>query len=75
MDAQFAHGSGGICRYYRCTKRLGPCAQKYLQERELAEQIKIQLQSVGISEEWHAEGLAQIEKWKKELQNDNTAFA
>ncbi len=74
ITAQFAHGHGGTYRYYRCSKRLGPCAQKYLQESELAQQIKAQLQSVGISDEWHTQGLAQIDEWSKELKVDNSAF-
>ena len=74
ITAQFAHGRGGTYRYYRCTKRLGPCSQKYLQDNQLAEQIKTQLQTVAISDEWRDRGLTQIEKWEKELKNDNSSF-
>ena len=62
ITAQFAHGHGGTYRYYRCTKRLGPCSQKYLQENKLAEQIKTQLQTVAISDEWYTKGLAQVQQ-------------
>jgi site-specific DNA recombinase len=74
ITAQFAHGHGGTYRYYRCTKRLGPCSQKYVQEKELATQIKTQLQTVAISDDWHSQGLAQIEQWEKELKNNNASF-
>jgi len=70
-----AHGHGGTYRYYRCTKRLGACSQKYLQENKLAEQIKSELKTVAISDDWHSQGLAQIEKWEKELKNDNISFS
>ncbi|MBI4427238.1 MAG: hypothetical protein HY569_02035 [Candidatus Magasanikbacteria bacterium] len=71
---QDIHGHGGTYRYYRCTKRLGPCSQKYVQEKELAEQIKTNLQTVAISDDWHSQGLAQIEQWEKELKNNNASF-
>ncbi len=75
ITAQFAHGHGGTYRYYRCTKRLGPCSQKYLQENKLAEQIKAEIKAVAISDDWYSQGLAQIEKWEKELKNDNISFS
>ena len=75
ITAQYVHGCGGTYRYCRCTKRLGPCSQKYLQEKQLAEQIKEQLQKVAISDEWHEQGLARIEKWKEEFKNNNAFFA
>ena len=37
ITAQWAKGkSGGIYRYYRCTKKRGTCSQKYIQEKDLA---------------------------------------
>ena len=74
ITAQFAHGHGGTYRYYRCTKRLGSCSQKYLQENKLAEQIKSELKTVAISDDWYAKGLAQVEQWEKDLKNDNASF-
>jgi hypothetical protein len=40
ITAQWAHGNGGTYRYYRCTKRLGSCSQRYLREDLLVEQLK-----------------------------------
>ena len=40
ITAQYAHGHGGTYVYYRCTKRLGPCSQKYLQQGQLINQMK-----------------------------------
>lgn len=40
ITAQWAHGKGGTYRYYRCTKRLGLCSQRYLMEDLLVEQWK-----------------------------------
>ncbi|MFH1030522.1 MAG: zinc ribbon domain-containing protein, partial [bacterium] len=44
ITAQFAHGHGGTYRYYRCTKKLGKCSQRYLREDLLANQLKSRLQ-------------------------------
>jgi len=74
ITAQFANGHGGTYRYYRCTKRLGACSQKYLQEKEMAAQITKQLQQVAISDEWYEQGLAQIEEWKQESKQNNNNF-
>ena len=75
ITAQHAHGRGGTYRYYRCTKRLGPCSQKYLQENNLAAQIKEQLQSVAISETCYQEGLAEIAQWEQEVKSQQTSFS
>ena len=75
ITAQYAHGHGGTYTYYRCTKRLGPCSQKYLQEKKLEEQIKQELQTVAISDDWYTQGLAQISQWEQELKSNNASFA
>jgi len=38
--------------YYRCTKKLKPCTQKYIQEPELEKQIRIAISDVGLPEQW-----------------------
>src|ERR1017187_1795547 len=49
ITAQFAKGkSGGIYRYYRCSKKFGPCKQEYLQEKILADLIRDQLKEIAI---------------------------
>ncbi len=49
ITAQYAKGNGGIYTYYRCTKKRGVCQEKYLDERNLLEQIKNFLQKVSLS--------------------------
>ena len=50
--------------YYRCTKRLTNCTQKYVREEELAAQIKSVIQKVSLSDDWTAKILNQLEKDK-----------
>jgi len=75
ITAQFAHGHGGTYRYYRCTKKLGPCSQKYLQEGLLAEQLKDQLQKVALPDDWAEKMLAKVNIWEKETTLSNQSFA
>ena len=66
ITAQWCTGkSGGRYRYYRCTKKNGKCSQKYVQEIELAGQIKEQLQSVSLPEAWTDFMLTETEKMEK----------
>ena len=39
ITAQFAKGNGGLYRYYRCTRKFGPCKEPYIQEKELVNQF------------------------------------
>ena len=50
--------------YYRCTKRLTNCTQKYLREEELAAQIKAIIQKVSLCDDWTKKILEQLEKDK-----------
>ena len=75
ITAQFSRGKcGGIYRYYRCTKKKGVCLQKYLQEKDLAAQIKARLKSVAICDEWTKKMLAEVDKWEKEQVHSSQAF-
>ena len=66
ITAQWATGRwGGKYRYYRCTKKNGVCLQKYLQEDALAFQIKGQLQSVPLPDDWADYMLGKVEEWDK----------
>ncbi len=38
--------------YYRCTKKLGPCSQKYLEEKEFENQLRQHLLSVALPQDW-----------------------
>ncbi len=72
ITAQYAKGK---YRYYRCTKRLGACSQKYLSEIELVEQLKNELSKVALCEDWKEKMLAQVEIWEKEVKSSSHIFA
>ncbi|MFH1508419.1 MAG: zinc ribbon domain-containing protein, partial [Candidatus Omnitrophota bacterium] len=48
--------------YYRCTKRLTNCTQKYVREEELAAQISKFIQKVSLSEEWTKRIIEELER-------------
>jgi len=50
--------------YYRCTKRLTNCTQKYVREEVLASQIKTFIQKVSLCDDWTKKILEQLEKDK-----------
>ncbi|MEW6456364.1 MAG: recombinase family protein [Acidobacteriota bacterium] len=75
ITAQYAHGNGGTYRYYRCTKRLGPCSQKYLREDLLVAQLKEELSKVALCKDWKELMLAQVEIWEKEQNQSSQTFA
>ena len=75
VTAQYAHGHGGTYIYYRCTKRLGPCSQKYLRSDLLLEQLKERLEKIALKDEWSNYMLAEVEKWEKQNKNENKIFA
>ncbi len=52
--------------YYRCTKRLTNCSQKYIREEALASQIRSTLQKVSLCDDWTAKILRELEKDKNE---------
>ena len=67
ITAQYATNRFGTkYTYYRCTKKKGVCSQKYLQEKDLAAQLKAQLKSVAICDEWTEKMLKQVEEWQRE---------
>ena len=62
ITAQYAKGNGGIYTYYRCTKKRGACAEKYLREDVLETQIKNFLQKVSLSSQDTQKVLAALEQ-------------
>jgi len=48
--------------YYRCSKKKGVCAQKYLREEFLAEKINDTIKKVSLPSEWKDWLLAELEK-------------
>ena len=75
ITAQFAHGHGGTYRYYRCTKKLGKCSQRYLREDLLAEQLKSRLQNVALGDDWAEKMFTQVDVWEKENVLSSQSFA
>ena len=59
--------SGRTYHYYRCTKKNTVCHQKYLEEKELVNQINTLYQKVALSDEWKEKFLAQLEADYKEF--------
>ena len=67
FSAQWATGkSGNRYRYYRCSKKRGRCGQPYIQEYELATQIRARLQSISLSDRYTNWMLAQVKLWERE---------
>jgi len=62
ITAQWAKGNGGLYRYYRCTRKFGPCKEKYIQEKELVNQICQKLKEIALPEKWAKEMLEYLEK-------------
>ncbi|GBE00557.1 recombinase [bacterium BMS3Abin07] len=75
ITAQYAHGHGGTYRYYRCTKRLGACSQRYLREDLLVAQLKERLQKVAICEDWAKKMLSKVNEWEREQTKSSQSFA
>ncbi|MFA6526320.1 MAG: recombinase family protein [Candidatus Buchananbacteria bacterium] len=75
ITAQYAHGHGGTYIYYRCTKRLSHCSQKYLQQKHLVEQLKGRLGKIALKDEWAKYMLTEIARWEKQSKFDNKDFA
>ena len=75
ITAQYAHGHGGTYRYYRCTKRLGSCSQRYLREDLLASQLKDELSKVALCQDWTEKMSAQVDIWEKEQTQVSKSFA
>ena len=74
ITAQYAHGNGGTYRYYRCTKRLGSCSQRYLREDSLATQLKDELSKVALCVDWSDKMNAQVDIWEKEQNQSAQTF-
>jgi len=75
ITAQYAHGNGGTYRYYRCTKRIRPCSQKYLREDLLVKQLKEKISKIALCEDWTKKMLAKVDEWEKEQNQSSQSFA
>ena len=61
--------------YYRCTKKLGPCTQRYIREETLAAQVREVIQQVALSDAWAEKMRARIEEWKATAAQTSDSFA
>ena len=67
FSAQWATGkSGGKYRYYRCSKKRGRCGQPYIQEKELATQIRARLQSISLAPSYTDWMLGKVSEWERD---------
>ena len=67
ISAQWATGkSGNRYRYYRCSKKHGRCSQPYIQEPELARQIKARLQTISLCERYTDWMINKADEWRQE---------
>jgi DNA invertase Pin-like site-specific DNA recombinase len=57
--------------YLRCTKRRGPCNQKYVREEAMTEMIKEEIRKVSLSDEVADWLIAKVEKEKVEGDNSS----
>ncbi|MEQ9263115.1 MAG: recombinase family protein [Owenweeksia sp.] len=51
--------------YYRCTKKRGPCSQRYVSEKQLREQYRKAIQNITIPEDFHAMALEILRNFKQ----------
>ena len=75
FTAQFAKGNGGLYRYYRCTRKHGACAEKYIQESELQKQVIEKSQTIALPADWAKEMLEKLEREEKSQAQSADAFA
>ena len=57
--------------YLRCTKRKGPCSQKYVREEAMTEMIKEEIKKVSLPDEVADWLIAKVEKEKAEDDNSS----
>src|SRR5262249_15628347 len=49
MTAQWTKGRGGLYRYYRCTRKNGPCVEPYVQEDSVRKQCLTPLMPLALT--------------------------
>ncbi len=60
----YKNGNSQTFVYYRCTKKLGLCSQKYVRQEEIEHQLRSQLLDVAIPQGWWNDWLKWLEKDK-----------
>ncbi len=61
---KYKNGTGQTFIYYRCTKKLKPCNQKYISESDTEIQLRKIVGDCGLHEDWEP----YFEKWIKEAE-------
>ncbi len=61
---KYKNGNSQTFTYYRCTKKLKPCLQKYIQEPEMEQQFRNAISDVALPQEW-------AQDWYKWLERDD----
>ncbi len=68
---KYKNGTGQTFIYYRCTKKLKPCNQKYVSESETEEQLRKIVGDCGLHEDWQP----YFEKWISEAEEKDMLTA
>ena len=63
---KYKNGKSQTFIYYRCTKKLKPCTQRYLQEPDLEIQIRNILEKVALPQEWAKDWYSWLDRDEKE---------
>ncbi len=61
----YKNGTTQTFIYYRCTKKLKPCTQKYVSESEIQSQVRKLLLDVALPEKWGKQWLEWLERDEK----------
>ncbi len=67
----YKNGTGQTFIYYRCTKKLKPCNQKYSPEDEIEAQVRQIVRDCGLHEDWEP----YFEKWITEAEQKDKLTA
>ncbi len=68
---KYKNGTGQTFIYYRCTKKLKPCTQKYISESETEEQLRKIVSDCGLHQDWEP----YFEKWISEAEEKDKLVA
>jgi len=60
--------------YYRCTRKKGPCEEKYIREEALTEELQALLQKVSLSDDWAEQMLKLLDNEKEDTAQSSSAI-
>ncbi|MFZ5932495.1 MAG: recombinase family protein, partial [Patescibacteria group bacterium] len=58
----YKNGNSQTFVYYRCTKKLAPCTQKYVEETKLEEQLREKVSNLSLPDSWAKDWFTWLEK-------------